>query len=85
MYLTDQPTTLVALVRSAFGVGVINRLALRTASTEVPAIRTIDPPAARREVALFWTRRRADAAGVNAFLDAQGRAQLPPGVQAISR
>ncbi|MEV5707237.1 LysR family transcriptional regulator substrate-binding protein [Actinoallomurus sp. NPDC052274] len=82
-YLTDQPTTLVALVRSAFGIGVINRLALRTTSTEGLAVRTIDSPAACREVALFWTRRRADAPGVKAFLDAHGRAPLPPGVQAI--
>lgn len=83
VYLTDQPTTLVALVRAAFGIGVINRLALRTTSTEGLAIRTIDSPAACREVALFWTRRRADTAAVQAFLDAQDRAQLPPGVQAI--
>ncbi|WP_405143122.1 LysR family transcriptional regulator [Sphaerisporangium sp. NBC_01403] len=82
-YLTDQPATLVALVRSAFGIGVINRLALETTSTEGLAIRTIDSPTARREVALFWTRRRSDAAVVKAFLDAQERAQLPPGVQAI--
>ncbi|MEV6171911.1 LysR family transcriptional regulator [Streptomyces sp. NPDC051954] len=83
-YLTDQPTTLVALVRSAFGIGVINRLALRTTSTEGLAIRTIDSPTAFREVALFWTRRRADTAGVKAFLDVQERAELPIGVQAIS-
>ncbi|MEU9157582.1 LysR family transcriptional regulator [Streptomyces sp. NPDC048417] len=83
-YLTDQPTTLVALVRSAFGIGVINRLALRTTSTEGLAIRAIDSPTAFREVALFWTRRRADTAGVKAFLEVQGRARLPVGVQAIS-
>ncbi|MEU0277736.1 LysR family transcriptional regulator [Streptomyces sp. NPDC088551] len=83
VYLTDQPTTLVALVRSAFGVGIINRLALRTTSTEGLAIRTIDSPTAFREVALFWARRRADTVGVKAFLDVQGRAKLPPGVQAI--
>jgi LysR family transcriptional regulator, carnitine catabolism transcriptional activator len=83
-YLTDQPTTLVAMVRSAFGVGIINRLALQTTRTEGLAIRTIDSPAANREVALHWMRRRADTAVVKAFLDAQQRASLPPGVQAIS-
>ncbi|MFC5834740.1 LysR family transcriptional regulator [Nonomuraea insulae] len=82
-YLTDQPATLVALVRAAFGVGVINRLALETTSVEGLAIRTIDSRTALREVALFWTRRRSNAAVVKAFLDAQERAQLPPGVQAI--
>lgn len=82
-YLTDQPATLVALVRSAFGIGVINRLALETTSIEGLAIRTIDSRTALREVALFWTRRRSNAAVVKAFLDAQEKAQLPPGVQAI--
>ena len=82
-YLTDQPATLVALVRAAFGVGVINRLALQTTSTDGLAIRTIDSPTAHRNVALFWMRRRADSAVVKAFLDAQERAPLPPGVLPI--
>ncbi|WP_238014435.1 LysR family transcriptional regulator [Dactylosporangium sp. AC04546] len=82
-YLTDQPTTLVALVRAAFGIGVINRLALQTTSTEGLTIRTIDSPTAHRNVALFWLRRRADSAVVKAFLDAQQRAPLPPGVLPI--
>jgi LysR family carnitine catabolism transcriptional activator len=82
-YLTDQPATLVALVRSAFGIGVINRLALETTSTEGLTIRTIDSPTAHREVALHWTRRRAGSAVVKAFLDAQQQVPLPPGVQPI--
>lgn len=81
-YLTDQPATLVALVRAAFGIGVINRLALQTTSTEGLTIRTIDSPTAHRNVALFWLRRRADSAVVKAFLDAQERAPLPPSVLA---
>lgn len=82
-YLTDQPATLVALVRAAFGVGVINRLALATTSTEGLTVRTIDSPTAHRDVALFWLRRRADSAVVKAFLDAQRHTPLPPGVLAI--
>ncbi|NUP46818.1 MAG: LysR family transcriptional regulator [Catenulispora sp.] len=82
-YLTDQPATLVALVRAAFGIGVINRLALQTTSTEGLTMRTIDSTTAHRDVALFWTRRRAKSAVVKAFLDAQASAQLPPGVQAF--
>ncbi|MEV6924796.1 LysR family transcriptional regulator [Dactylosporangium sp. NPDC051485] len=82
-YLTDQPATLVALVRAAFGIGVINRLALQTTSIEGLTIRTIDSPSAHRDVALFWMRRRADSACVKAFLDAQARAPLPPGVLPI--
>ena len=82
-YLTDQPTTLVAMVRSAFGVGVINRLALQATSTEGLTIRTIDSPTAHREVALHWTRRRAGSAVVKAFLEAQQQVPLPPDVQPI--
>lgn len=79
-YLTDQPATLVALVRSAFGIGVINRLALQTTSIEGLVVRTIDSPTAYRDVALFWARRRGESAAVRAFLDAQERAPLPSGV-----
>ena len=80
-YLTDQPATLVALVRAAFGVGLINRLALRTTSVDGLAVRVIDSPTAHRDVAIFWARRRGDSAVVKAVLDAQERAPLPPGVQ----
>ncbi len=82
-YLTDQPATLVALVRAAFGIGIINRLALATTSVEGLAVRTIGSPTAYRDVALHWARRRTGTAAVKAFLDAQRRAPLPPGVQAL--
>jgi DNA-binding transcriptional LysR family regulator len=48
-YLTDHPATLVALVRSAFGIGIINRLALQTTGIEGLAVRTIDSPSAHRD------------------------------------
>jgi LysR family transcriptional regulator, carnitine catabolism transcriptional activator len=80
-YLTDQPTTLVALVRSAFGIGIINRLALQTTSIDGLAVRAIDSTTAHRDVALFWARRRGESAIVRAFLDAQERVPLPAGVQ----
>jgi hypothetical protein len=38
---------------------------------------------AHRKVGLYWMRRRADSAVVKAFLDAQERAPLPPGVLAV--
>lgn len=83
-YLTDQPATLVALVRAAFGIGIINRLALETTSTEGLAVRTVDSPTAHRDVALFWARRRSESAAVKAFLDAQQRAPLPAAVRSVS-
>ena len=51
-------------------------------STEGLTIRTIDSPTAHRNVALFWLRKRGDSAVVKAFLDAQHRVPLPPGVLA---
>jgi LysR family transcriptional regulator, carnitine catabolism transcriptional activator len=83
-YLTDQPATLVALVRGAFGVGVINRLALQTTSTDGLAIRRIDSPTAYRDVALFWAGRKDSNELVRAFLHAQMAAELPPGVQSLA-
>ena len=83
-YLTDHPTTLVALVRSAFGIGVISQLALHTTSTEGLAVRRIESPTAHRDVALFWTRRRSGNAAVSAFLHVQENAPLPPGVRPLS-
>jgi DNA-binding transcriptional LysR family regulator len=83
-YLTDHPATLVALVRSAFGIGLINRLALETTGAEGLAIRAIDSPTAHRDVAVFWSGRRADSAVIHAFLRAQELAPLPAGVQPIA-
>ncbi len=83
-YLTDQPATLVALVRSAFGIGVINRSALETMSTHGLVIRPIVSPEAHRSMALFWQRRRSDKAVVRAVLEAQAAAALPAGVLAAS-
>jgi LysR family carnitine catabolism transcriptional activator len=80
-YLTDQPSTLVALVRSAFGIGIINRLALCTMSIDGLVVRTIDSPSAHRDVAVFWARRRGESAVIRAFLEARMRAPLPSGVQ----
>src|SRR4029079_7303060 len=54
VYLTDQPSTLVALVRAAIGIGVISQLALSTTTTDGIAVREIDSPTAFRDVALFW-------------------------------
>ncbi|HWG26115.1 hypothetical protein, partial [Actinospica sp.] len=53
----------------------------QTTSIDGLAVRPIDSPTAHRDVALFWTRRRADSAVVRAFLDAQERAPMPSGVE----
>jgi DNA-binding transcriptional LysR family regulator len=82
-YLTDQPTTLVALVRAAFGVGVISQLALATANTEGLAVRPIDSPTAFRDVALFWRDRDAIASQVASFIEAVTCADPPANVERL--
>jgi LysR family carnitine catabolism transcriptional activator len=82
-YLTDHPATLIALVRSAFGIGIINQLALETTTTDGLTVRRIESPTAHRDVALFWTRRRSSNAAVCAFLLAQARTPLPPRVRPL--
>jgi LysR family carnitine catabolism transcriptional activator len=79
-YLTDQPATLVALVRAAFGVGVISQLALATTSIEGLVVRPIESPTAFRDVAVVWRERRCDDPTLRAFLAAVRRADLPDGV-----
>jgi LysR family carnitine catabolism transcriptional activator len=79
-YLTDQPATLVSLVRAVFGVGVISELALATTSVEGLVIRPIESPTAFRDVAVFWRERRQDDPALCAFIEAVRRADLPEGV-----
>ncbi|MFJ4411027.1 MULTISPECIES: LysR family transcriptional regulator [unclassified Streptomyces] len=82
-YLTDHPATLIALVRSAFGIGIINQLAVETTTTDGLTVRRIESPTAHRDVALFWPRRRSSNAAVCAFLNAQGRTPLPASVRPL--
>ena len=82
-HLADQPRALVALVRFGFGIGVIGRAALANIDTDGVAVRAIDSPTARHDMAVFWTARRAQDAGIAAFLDAQMHAPLPPTCQPL--
>jgi LysR family carnitine catabolism transcriptional activator len=82
-YLTDQPTTLVALVRAAFGIGVISQLALATTNIDGLAVRPIDSPTAFRDVALFWHEKDTSSPNLAAFIDAVTRTDPPPEVQRL--
>ncbi len=82
-YLTDQPTTLVALVRAAFGIGVISQVALATTNTEGLAVRPIDSPTAFRDVALFWHDRAAIASKLARFVEAVTVADPPADVERL--
>jgi DNA-binding transcriptional LysR family regulator len=76
-YLTDQPSTLVSLVRAAFGIGVISQLALATTTTDGIAVREIDSPTAFRDVALFWNDQSNRNPSLDVFVDAVVRAEPP--------
>jgi DNA-binding transcriptional LysR family regulator len=76
-YLTDQPSTLVSLVRAAFGVGVISQLALATTTTDGIAVREIESPTAFRDVALYWNEQGARNPSFEAFVDAVVNADPP--------
>ena len=82
-YLTDQPATLVALVRAAFGIGVISQLALSTTSTEGLAVKSIDSPTAFRDVAVFWNERSEAKSSFDAFMKAVACTPPPAGVGRI--
>jgi DNA-binding transcriptional LysR family regulator len=82
-YLTDQPTTLVALVRAEFGVGVISQLALATTNTDDLAVRPIDSPTAFRDVALFWRDCEGSLSKLAPFIEAVADADLPTGVERL--
>ncbi|TMR05664.1 LysR family transcriptional regulator [Actinomadura soli] len=51
---TNQPQTLISLVRSGLGIGVINFLAVATADTDGVVARRLDVPCGRR-VAVHWS------------------------------
>jgi LysR family transcriptional regulator, carnitine catabolism transcriptional activator len=76
-YLTDQPSTLVSLVRAAFGIGVISQLALATTTTDGIAVREIESPTAFRDVALFWNEQGGRNPSFEAFFDAVVSADPP--------
>jgi DNA-binding transcriptional LysR family regulator len=80
VYLTDQPTTLVALVRAALGIGVISQLALATTNTEGLAVRPICSPTAFRDVALFWRDREKISSNLALFIEAVTCADPPANV-----
>jgi DNA-binding transcriptional LysR family regulator len=77
VYLTDQPATLVALVRAAFGIGVISQLALATTPTDGITVRQVDSPTAFRDVALFWNDQGSRNPSLAAFVEAVTSADPP--------
>jgi DNA-binding transcriptional LysR family regulator len=73
----------VALVRAAFGIGVISRLALATTNTDGLVVRPIDSPTAFRDVALFWHEKDSSTPSLAAFIETVTGTDPPPEVQRL--
>lgn len=54
VHRTDQPQTLVALVRAGLGTGLTNALAMTTACTDGVRLLPVTDAPRQRQVALFW-------------------------------
>lgn len=80
---TNQPQTLVSLVRSRLGVGVTNHLAVSTADTRGVTVRRLDAPCGRR-VAVHWDANRPLIPAARTLLREIIEAPNPPGTQRLS-
>lgn len=74
---TNQPQTLVSLVRHGMGVGVTNALAMTTADTQGVALVPIADPGCERVVAAWWRRSESVSPSVEAVRDYLGRLAPP--------
>ncbi len=65
-FQTNQPQTLVSLVRHGLGVGVTNALAMTTANTDGVALVPLADALCERRVALWWRVDRTGSTAVDA-------------------
>lgn len=74
---TNQPQTLVSLVRHGLGVGITNALAMTTAHTEGVALVPLSDPGCERIVAAWWRRSECLSPAVEAVRDCLVRLPAP--------
>jgi DNA-binding transcriptional LysR family regulator len=65
-FQTNQPQTLVSMVRHGLGVGVTNALAMTTANTEGVVLVPLSDALCERQVALWWRADQSGSAAVDA-------------------
>ncbi|MDX6264686.1 MAG: hypothetical protein QOH84_6374, partial [Kribbellaceae bacterium] len=70
VFRTNQPQTLLALVRQGLGVGVTNALAMTTANLDGVRLVPIHDAGVERQVAVFWHRERPKSSALAAVIDA---------------
>jgi DNA-binding transcriptional LysR family regulator len=85
VHCSDQPQTLVELVRSGLGLGLTNELALRIAHTDGVHLREVADPHMLRHVGVFWSGQRQPSRATQAMLDLIMRVPLPDGVLDVRR
>lgn len=73
------PYTLVSMVRSGLGVGVLSELAVRLTGTDGVVVLPLDNPSAVRHTVLAWPRERRNSDAVQRFSEFVQAARLPDG------
>jgi DNA-binding transcriptional LysR family regulator len=68
-YVTNQPQTLVSLVRENLGIAVTNELAVRTSDHRGVAVRRIADATMRRDVGVFWREGMTWSSAARALFD----------------
>ncbi|MCX5530161.1 LysR family transcriptional regulator [Streptomyces sp. NBC_00006] len=80
---TNQPQTLISLVRSGLGIGVTNLLAVATADTSGVVARKLDVPCGRR-VAVHWSTTRPLTPPARTLLREIEASEAPPGTRDLT-
>lgn len=76
-FQTNQPQTLVSLVRHGFGIGVTNSLAMTTANTDGVVLMPIQDAPSERVVALWWREDQPPSRALDAVRAAVTAAPPP--------
>lgn len=77
-YRTNQPQTLVGLVKAGHGIGITNLLAVRASNREDVHVARLEGEGCSREVALWWRGGGRPPAAVEAVIDACERLPKAP-------
>ncbi len=68
-FRTNQPQTLLSLVRQGLGIGVTNALAMTTANLDGVRLIPIRDAGVERQVAVFWHQNRPQSPALDQVLD----------------
>lgn len=80
-YRTNQPQTLVSMVRSGLGIGILNRLAVLTSNCQGVRALPLTGEGCSREVALWWRTRVPLSASISAVAESCRAITTPPDLE----